>query len=124
MTGTATHRPLAFTAAMGLLGGGALITTGAVTTRGPMVLLPYAAIVIVTGMYLRLEQVQPFTRRFGLALASFMMATVVDYLFIGLFAAKSLFVISLWGHTWRIGLMFMIGSVLSAAVAQLTATES
>jgi len=123
MTEIATRRLLAFMLALGLLGGGALITTVATTRRGPMIFLPYAAIVVVTAVYLRLEHVQHFTRRFTLALGAFMFASVLLYLFIGLFAAKTLFAISLWGHAWRLGIMLAIGSALSAAVAQLTATR-
>jgi len=124
MTGTATHRPVAFTLALGLLGGAALIVTSWATSRGPIVLLPYALLVLATAAYLRIEHVQHFARRFSLALGSFMVATVVLYLFIGLVAAKSLFVISLWGHAWRLGIMLAIGAALSAAVAQLTATQA
>ncbi len=123
MTGIATRRPVAFSLALGLLGGGALITTVWTTTRGPIVLFPYAALVLVTAAYLRLERVQHFARRFSLALGTFMVASLLLYLFIGLVAAKTLFVISLWGHAWRIGFMLVIGSALGAAVAQLTATR-
>jgi len=122
--GTAANRPIAFILGLGLLGGGALITTVWATTRGPMVLLPYAAFVVVTAVYLRIERVQPFVRRFNLALGAFMMATVILYLFIGLVAAKTLLIIPLLGHAWRLGLMLVIGAVVSAAVAQLTATKA
>jgi hypothetical protein len=123
MTGTATHRPVSFTLALGLLGGAALVVTVWTTSRGPVVLVPYAVLVLVTAGYLRLERVQHFARRFSLALGSFMVATIVLYLFIGLVSAKTLFVISLWGHAWRLGIMLAIGAALSAAVAQLTATQ-
>lgn len=123
MTGTATRQPVAFALALGLLGGGALITTAWTTTRGPLVLFPYAALVLVTAAYLRLERVQLFRRRFAIALGSFMFATVLLYLFIGLVAAKTLFVITPSGHAWRLGVMLAIGAALSGAVAQLTAAE-
>lgn len=123
MSGTATRRPVAFSLALGLLGGAALIITVWSTSRGPVVLFPYAALVLVTAAYLRIERVQQFTRRFNLALGSFMVATVVLYLFVGLVAAKTLFLITPWGHTWRLGIMLAIGAALSAAVAQLTGTQ-
>lgn len=124
MLGTATRRPVAFALALGLLGGGALIMTAWTTTRGPLVLVPYAVLVLVTAVYLRVERVQHFGRRFALALGAFMIATVLLYLFIGLVDAKTLFMISLLGHSWRLGLMLLLGIALSAAVAQLTATSS
>lgn len=124
MLGTATRRPVSFALALGLLGGGALITTVWTTTRGPLVLVPYAVLVLAAAIYLRVERVQHFGRRFALALGAFMFATVLLYLFIGLVAAKTLFLISPLGHTWRLGLMLLIGGALSAAVAQLTGTSA
>jgi hypothetical protein len=124
MGGTATNRPVAFTLALGLLGSGALIITEWNTRRGPLVLIPYAMIVLIAAVYLRVERVQGFTRRFALALGAFMVATGLFYLFVGLIAAKTLFIIPLSGHTWRLGLMLLIGSALSVAVAQLTATRT
>ena len=123
-SGEATHRPVAFALSLGILGGGALITTMSVTHRGPMIFLPYAALVIVTAVYLRIERVQPFMRRFLLALGAFMVATLVLYTFISTLSKGVSTDISIGGHAWRLGLMLGIGSVLSAAVAQLTATRS
>jgi len=120
--GTATQQPIAFVLSLGVLGGAALIATASLSTRGPLIYIPYAAIVLTSAAYLRFERVQPFAMRFTLALGVFMLATVLLYLFIGLFHAKTLFVISPLGHAWRLGLMLLIGSALSAAVAQLTAT--
>jgi hypothetical protein len=116
--GKATRPPLAFSSALGLLGGGALIATVSLSHRGPLIFLPYAAIVLATAVYLRLERVQGFTRRFALSLGIFMISTVILYLFIGLNTVQ----ISVFGHVWRLGFMLVIGSILSAAVAQLTAT--
>ena len=120
--GTATQQPIAFVLSLGVLGGAALIATASLSTRGPLIYIPYAAIVLTSAAYLRFERVQPFAMRFTLALGVFMLATVLLYLFIGLFHAKTLLVISPLGHAWRLGLMLLIGSALSAAVAQLTAT--
>lgn len=123
MIGSATDRPLAFMLALGVLGGSALIVVEWTTTRGPVVLFPYAALVLTALFYLRVEHVQEWTRRFSITLGSFMLATVLLYLFIGLVLAGTLARISLAGHAWRLGLMLLIGSVLSAAVAQLSATK-
>lgn len=124
MVGTAVRQPIAFILALGLLGAGAIITTVWNTSRGPRVLIPYAVLILVTAVFLRVERVQHFSRRFAIALGAFMCATVIFYLFVGLVTAKTLFVISLWGHAWRLGLMLLIGSALSAAVAQLSATST
>jgi hypothetical protein len=124
MVGTATHRPVAFALALGLLGGGALIIAEWVIRRGPFMLIPYAILLLVAAVYLRVEQVPDFGRRFALTLGAFMFATVVLYVFIGLVTAKTLFIISPWGHVWRLGIMLFTGIALSAAVAQLTAISN
>lgn len=123
MIGSATERPLAFVLALGFLGGAALITVEWTTTRGPLVLLPYAALVLSAAFYLRLERLQGWWRRFIVTFGSFAFATGMLYLFVSLVLARTLFVISPWGHAWRLGLMLVIGCALSAAVAQLTATR-
>ena len=123
MIGSATQRPIAFALSLGLLGGAALITVEWTTKRGPLVLIPYAVLILVSAFYLRGERVQHWPRRFALSLGAFMSATLILYLFIGSVATRNLFAISLWGHAWRLGLMLAIGAALSAAVAQLTATK-
>ena len=161
VTGTATHRPVAFALALGVLGGGALITTAWLTARGPIIFLPYAAIVLAAAFFLRIEAVRPLSRRFLLSLGAFMLATIILYVFIGTVSTRhsggtlspkdvqqlvqrgmlprsaessdvarrvettgGLVSISILGHAWRIGFMLLIGSVLSAAVAQLTGTST
>jgi len=122
--GAATRRPVAFAVALGVLGGSALIATTMLSSRGPLIVIPYAALVIVAALFLRAEVVQPLSRRFSVTLGAFMIATVILYLFIGIFAAHSLTTIPLMGHLWRLGVMLGIGAVLSAAVAQVTATAT
>jgi len=117
----ATQRPLAFILALGTLGGAALIVTLFVTSRGPIVFLPYAAIVLTGLVYLRVERVRPFAKRFTLSLGSFMLATIVFYVFN---IARSSADISILGHAWRLGFMLAVGSVLGAAVAQLSSTTT
>jgi glucose uptake protein GlcU len=120
--GTATRRPVAFTLSLGVLGGGALITTAAVSHRGWFVFLPYATIVVLSAVILRAETVRPFLRRFLLSLGAFMIATLIFYVFMRTVPRERVLYISVIGHAWRIGFMLVIGSVLSTAVAQLTAT--
>jgi hypothetical protein len=160
--GTATRRPVAFALALGVLGGGALIVTTWITSRGQMIFLPYVAIVLASVFFRRTEAVTPLSRRFALSLGAFMLATLILYVFIAAVAvpkaarARSLAdarrpvstccaqpanglstpanvairprppleKISILGHAWRIGFMLLIGSILSAAVAQLTGTTT
>ncbi len=109
--------------ALGLLGGGALIVTVMNTNRGPVVLITYALLVIVTAIYVRAQRIRNFSHRFAFTLGAFMFATVILYLFVGIVSAKTINIIPVLGHAWRIGLMLLIGGALSAAVATLTATR-
>ena len=121
--GTATQHPVGFALSLGLLGGGALITTTSLTHRGPVIYLPYAAIVLASAVFLRVERVRPFKKRFSMTLGAFMFATILLYLFIGIVQARTLLLIPLLGHAWRLGFMLLIGASLSAAVATLSATR-
>jgi hypothetical protein len=86
-----------------------------------MIYLPYGWLIIATGFFLRHERVRPFSRRFCLAFGAFMCASLLLYVFVGLVAAKTLLVMPLAGHAWRLGIVLGLGGVLSAALAQVTA---
>lgn len=123
-TGDATTRPLAFSLAIGLLGGAAIIMTRFLTSRGPMVLLPYAVLMFVTALYLRVEHVQTFRCRFLGAFRAFATAAVIHYTFILTVTNRRALGMELFGHAWRLAMLGAIGALLSAAVAQLTTTRS
>ena len=112
-------QPLPLALALGVLGGAGLVVTTMITAGGPLVLLPYAALVIASLVAVRLAGWPEFSRRFLAAFLTFMTATVVLYVFIGAAGAGTLFKIPMWGHAWRLGLMAGIGAVLSGAVAYL-----
>jgi hypothetical protein len=102
---------------LGLIGGAVLALTVRVTTRGPAIFVPYAAIVVLSAAYLRRTNIPSFGRRFGLTLVAFMTATAILYLFIATVTTHSLFRISAAGHAWRLGMMLGIGVVVSTLVA-------
>jgi hypothetical protein len=52
----ATYQPAAFVLAFGVLGGATLITAVSISTRGPVIFLPYAAIVLACAALLRAER--------------------------------------------------------------------
>lgn len=88
--------------AFGMLGGAALIAISIVCRQGAYVLYVYGAIAI--GML--------FLSRFTARLTLFMLATIIFYVRLALGPhAGSL---SFLGHAWRLGLMLVIGSVLSS----------
>lgn len=117
---TATSSVPLFSLSAGVLGGALLIITQALASRAPMIYLPYAAVVVLTAVWLRVDRVQPFARRWLLSLGTFMVSTIILYFYIGLRSSHTLFKISLLGHAWRLGLMLAIGAVISGAVAFLT----
>jgi hypothetical protein len=61
--------------------------------------------------------VDGFIRRYLVGVGSFMLANVI--LYISLNFMLGLGRISWWGHAWRLGLMFIIGSGLAASIAQI-----
>lgn len=122
-TATATARPIAFSAAMGVLGAAAIISVRLMTHRAPLAILPYMLLVVATAAWLRAERVAGFIRRFAMALAVLMTATVIFYLFEAI-AHHTLLTISAWGHTWRFGIALAIFGVISLAVAQITSTAT
>src|ERR1051325_9895839 len=85
--------------------------------RGPTILLPYTAIVLAGALYLRLARARPFLRRLLLSAGSFMIATLILYVFIARFQVHDTPKISMLGHAWRLALMLLIGGVSASAVA-------
>ena len=115
----APKKPVPLALALGVLGGAALITTTWLSTNGPLILLPYGALVLTSLVAVRMTGWPEFSRRFAAAFLAFMVASAVLYVFVGAVQAGTLFEISLWGHTWRLAFLALIGGVLSGAVAYL-----
>lgn len=113
-----TKHPVLVALALGILGGAALIVTKGLTGGGPLVFLPYSALVLGSLAAVRLAGWPEFSRRFVAAFLAFMVATVVFYVYIAA-SAGTFLEISVWGHTWRLGFMAGIGGVLSGSVAYL-----
>lgn len=114
-----TKKPVPVALSLGLLGGAALIITTQLTTKGPAIYIPYTALVIVTFITLRLINWPEFYRRFIAAFLSFMVASVLMYIFIGIYDAGTFFELPVWGHAWRLGFLAVVGGILSAAIAYL-----
>ena len=114
-----SKQPLPLALALGALGGGALVMTEWLSTNGPLIVVPYATLVLGSLVAVRLAGWPEFSHRFAAAFGAFMVATVVLYVFIGLVLAGTLLDIPAWGHALRLGMMALIGGVLSGAVAYL-----
>src|SRR5690625_427819 len=96
-------KPFPVALALGILGGVALIITTMLTTDGPTIFIPYAVLIMAIFSALRAVNWSSFSRRFTTSLLTFMIATIIIYLFIGIFEAGTILEIPVWGHIWRLG---------------------
>ena len=104
----------------GLLGGGALVAAEALSSVGPLIVLPYTVLVLGTAFLLQRRGESRFGVRFGAVLAAFMLATLLLYAYIGAVETSALRTISPWGHAWRLGLMLGIGALAGTVAAFLS----
>lgn len=119
MTLPIAKQPAPLALALGVLGGALLIVTTQVTTFGPAIYFPYAALVLSSFVAVRFAGWHEFRDRFYAAFLAFMTATAVVYLFLGTVVNGNILQIPVWQHMAVLGLMATIGGVLSAAVAYL-----
>ncbi len=113
----AARRQITVAFTFGILGGIALVLAAGVTTQGWKQLLPYVALLVLTGIYLKATRVEPFVRRFNVTLTSFMLATLVDFLYIITVDNPAALSQPLWRIVWPLLPMLAIGTIVSAAVA-------
>ena len=115
---------------IGVLGGAALGLTVFYSRRGPMIFLPYAALLAALTFLLARYADLSFATRFTAALSGFAIATAFAYVAVGVTAERQRERLrcdgrlpstasgpSVWGHAWRIGFVLSLGSLASAAVA-------
>jgi hypothetical protein len=111
-------KPIPLTLILGIFGGTGLILPSALAIYGFTIFIPYAALVIVTFVVLRLANMPSLVKRFSTAFVAFMLATIVFYIFATI-EAGTILKISVWGHIGRLGLMAIIGGSLSLNAAYL-----
>lgn len=114
-----TKKPIPLALSLGIIGGTALIITTIVTSKGLAIFIPYTALIIAIFAVLRAVHWSSFSKRFSTSFLTFMVATLIMYLFIGIYDAGTILEIPVWGHIWRLGLVAAIGGALSFAVAYL-----
>ena len=115
---------------VGLFGGAGLSLTIIYSRRGPMIYVPYAALLVALALLLsRYAELSYFTR-FAAALGGFAVASAAAYVTAGVRAERQRVLLrlegrlpatargpSLWGHIWRASFLLALGSIASAAVA-------
>ncbi|HXG97898.1 MAG TPA: hypothetical protein VNJ06_12425 [Gemmatimonadales bacterium] len=113
-------RSLLFSQALvlGALGGVALILVQVFSTRGPLIFIPYAAMFGALAPLLARYRNEGFLTRTGAGFAAFLMATVMAYAFIVLWANRGVPSMSLIGVA-RFATVLGSGAAIAAAVAFL-----
>ena len=115
---------------VGVFGGAGLSLTILYSRRGPMIFIPYAALLAALTFVLSRYDDLSYTSRFIAALSGFAVATAAAYITVIITANRRKDVLrregrlpatatgpSLWQRTWHVGLVFGLGGVVSAAVA-------
>jgi len=104
---------------LGALTGSALILVAVFSSRGPLMFVPYAAMFCALAPLLARYRSETFLSRTGAAFGAFLVATVISYLYIRLFANPGVPSISVIGLV-RFTLVVGSGALLAAAVAFVT----
>jgi hypothetical protein len=104
---------------VGGVSGAALIAVPFLTTNGPAIFIPYAALVIGFYMLVRNTEVGRL-QRFAAGLGSFMLASLILYLYIALIANPRFALNApLWEHIWRLAFLLAIGVVINGVMTFL-----
>ncbi len=121
---------------LGAFGGVGLVLTVVYSRRGPMIFLPYAALLVALALLLSRFGDLPYASRFVAAFTGFVIATIPAYVAVGvlgkrqrerlrregrLFAAPPPPLVALWGRVWRLGLVLVVAGIVSAGVAFVAA---
>jgi hypothetical protein len=114
-------RTTTLTLVVSIPGGIALVASEALSTRGPLILLPYAGILVATALLLRTARFSTLRSRVWTAMATFMITSLILYSFI-VFVDNpaALLANGLLGHLWRLALMAGIGFAIATMLAYLT----
>ena len=108
---------------VGLLGGAALVAVQ-IGFRGPMIYVPYAALVLILTGVSALDRTLERGQRFGMLFTGFMVASLVLYFYLILVDNPSVLAMPLFAHAWRLAVLVMTGGIVSAAGAFVTEPRS
>lgn len=117
MNRSGSVRPFLVATALGVLCGGALILTSALTRRGPAIFVPYGILLSAIAFYLHTRRVRSFVARFGVSLLAFMIGTIILMVYIVTVANTLAFRTPMWNKIWPLLIFLLIGSVASAIIA-------
>src|SRR5947208_15575106 len=120
---------------LGAFGGVGLVLTVVYSRRGPMIFVPYAALLAALAVLLSRFGDLPYASRFVAAFAGFVIATIPAYVAVGVLgnrqrerlrregrlSAEPPPRFALWGRAWRLGLVLVASGIVSAGVAFVAA---
>jgi hypothetical protein len=121
---TAPGQALPFALLLSVVAAAAMIGTTLLTRRGPMILIPYAALMLGIAAYFRRRHIGPFTTRFVVALTAFMLASVILETYVVVFVNPAARQAPLWHHLWPLAAFLGIGSLASALVGFISRSRS
>ena len=116
---------------VGAFGGAGLVLTVVYSRRGPMIFVPYGALLAALTLLLSRFSYLPYAPRFAAAFAGFAIATIPVYVAVGVLgkrqrerlrregrlqAQETTSRMSLWGRVLRIGFVLVAGGIVGAGV--------
>lgn len=104
----------------GVLCGGALILTTALSRNGWLMLLPYILLALITTVYLRRRRIESFAERFTLPFGAYVIATLLIEVYIQTAQRQFTRSLTLANSRGPFGAMLLIGVVGSGIVALVT----
>ncbi|MBV8518769.1 MAG: hypothetical protein JO197_15340 [Acidobacteria bacterium] len=102
---------------IGFIGGALIIETTRLTTRGPMIFVPYAAMLVALLGYFRATRAFSFGQRFNATFGSFMLASLMTYVYLSVVVNPHDLQLPLWANVWPVLVMIGIGAITSSVVA-------
>jgi hypothetical protein len=112
-----SRRVFVTSAIAGLVGAGLIVATMRLTTRGPAIYIPYAAMLLSLLIYFRMAPQFSFKQRFSVAFLAFMTATTVAYVYVISFVNPNDLNVSRWSIAKPLAAFALIGCISSSIVA-------
>lgn len=113
-----SHRRFIVAAAIfGIVGGGFLVTAMSLTTRGSMIIVAYAAMLLSWLVYLRRTSWPSFKERFSASFLVFMTATTIAYGYVAVVTPAALNSALLWKNPLPIVASVLFGCASASIVA-------
>ena len=105
---------------LGILGGLALVIVTTLADRGQTIYRPYSILALSLTAMLAVSRSLTNRQRLFLFVTGFMLASLILYAYIVLWANPDALTIPLTGHLWRLGFLLGVGTLLGGSATLLT----